>query len=94
MWLFVRKPGDLDETEQEELALIRQISPSCEIAYRLTQAFLQMIRERTGEDLDSWLDEVEVSHLPEFELFAAGIRKDKAAVLAGLTLTWSNDHVA
>ncbi len=48
--LFLRKPDDLDETEQEELALIRQASPSSEAAYRLTQAFLRMIRERTGED--------------------------------------------
>jgi transposase len=52
-----------------------------------------MIRERTGEDLDSWLDEVEGSHLPEFESFAAGVRKDKAAVFAGLTLPWSNGPV-
>jgi transposase len=90
----LRKPDNLDESEQEELALIRQASPSSEAAYRLTQAFLRMIRERTGEGLDSWLDEVEVSHLPEFESFAAGVRKDKAAVFAGLTLPWSNDHVA
>lgn len=85
-WLFLRKLDDLDETEQEELALMRQASPSCVAAYRLTQAFLRMIRERTGEGLDRWLDEAEESHLPEFESFATGVRKDKAAVLAGLTL--------
>ncbi len=89
-WLFLRKLDDLNETEQEELVCIRQASTSSEAAYRLTQAFMRMIRERTGEDLDSWLDEVEMSHLPEFESFAAGVRKDKAAVLAGLTLPWSN----
>ena len=55
---------------------------------------MHMIRQHTGQQLDTWLDEVEVSHLPEFESFAVGIRKDKAAVLAGLTLPWSNDHVA
>jgi transposase len=92
-WLFLRKPDDLDETEQEELAFIRQASPSSEVAYRLTQTFLRMIRERTGEGLDRWLDEAEASHLPEFESFAAGVQKDKAAVLAGLTLPWSNGPV-
>jgi transposase len=89
-WLFLRKPDDLDEIEQEELALIRQANPSSETAYRLTQAFLRMVRERTGEGLDNWLDEAEASLLPEFKSFAAGVRKDKAAVLAGLTLPWSN----
>jgi transposase len=92
-WLFLRKPDDLDESEQEELALIRRASPSSEAAYRLTQAFMRMIRERRGEGLDSWLEEVEASHLPEFESFAAGVRKDKAAVFAGLTLPWSNGPV-
>jgi transposase len=28
--------------------------------------------------------------LPEFKSFAKGIQQDKAAVLAGLTLPWSN----
>ena len=51
---------------------------------------MQMVRERTGEDLDAWLDKVQESHLPEFDSFATGIQRDKAAVLAGLTLSWSN----
>jgi transposase len=49
-----------------------------------------MIREHTGQQLDTWLSKVEASHLPELESFARGIHQDKAAVLAGLTLPWSN----
>jgi transposase len=86
----VCQPDELDERQRAELALIRQASPSAEIAYRLTQAFMHMIRERTGMLLDTWLQEAEESHLPEFEAFATGIQQDKAAVLAGLTLPWSN----
>ena len=84
------QPEKLDEIQQAELALIRQASPSAEIAYGLAQAFMHMIREQTGQQLDTWLDEVEASHLPELESFAKGIQQDKAAVLAGLTLPWSN----
>ena len=51
---------------------------------------MQMIRERTGHHLDAWLSSAEASRLPEFESFAKGIQHDKAAVLAGLTLPWSN----
>jgi transposase len=89
-WLFVRQPDELDETQQKELALIRQASPSAEAAYRLVQAFMQMIREHTGHQLETWLSSVEASTLPEFKSFAKGLQQDKAAVFAGLTLPWSN----
>src|SRR6266480_7635103 len=51
---------------------------------------MQMIREHTGHQLETWLSSVEASTLPEFKSFAKGIQKDKDAVLAGLTLPWSN----
>jgi len=89
-WLFVRQPDELDETQQKELALICQASPSAEAAYRLVQAFMQMIREHTGHQLETWLSSVEASTLPEFKSFAKGLQQDKAAVFAGLTLPWSN----
>ncbi len=92
-WLFVCQPEKLDERQQAELALIRQASPHAESAYCLAQAFMQMIREHTGEQLDTWLSSVEVSHLPELESFAKGIQQDKAAVQAGLTLPWSTGPV-
>jgi transposase len=92
-WLFVCRPDELDQTQQAELALIRQVSPSAETAYCLAQAFMQMIREHTGHQLDTWLGEVEASHLPELESFAKGIQQDKAAVFAGLTLPWSTGPV-
>ncbi len=89
-WLFLRKPADLNEAEQEELRLIRQASPTAERAYHLVEAFMQMLRGRTGQLLDVWLKEVETSRLPEFEPFLTGVQRDKAAVLAGLTLPWNN----
>jgi transposase len=89
-WLFVCQPDKLDETEQKELALIRSASPSAEAAYGLAQADWQMIREHTGQQLETWLNSVEESALPELKSFAKGIQQDKAAVLAGLTLPWSN----
>ena len=51
---------------------------------------MQMIREQTGHQLDAWLISAEASHLPELKSFAKGIQQDKAAVIAGLTLPWSN----
>jgi transposase len=88
-FLFVRQPEELDETQPKELALIKQASPSAEAAYRLVQAFMQMIREHTAHQLETWLSSVEASRLPAFKSFAKGLQQDKAAVLAGLTLPWS-----
>lgn len=88
--LFLGKPADLSAEEQEELTQIRQESREIETAYQLVQTFMQMLRERTGQDLEQWLTMAEASHLPEFEAFAAGVRQDQAAVLAGLTLAWNN----
>jgi hypothetical protein len=47
-------------------------------------------RELTGEQLEQWLSKVEASHLQAFQPFVTGVQKDKDAVLAGLTLPWSN----
>jgi transposase len=89
-WLFFRKQEDLKEEERTSLRLLRQASPSVEATYQLVEAFLQMVRERTGEQLDAWLEAVQASHLKAFQSFVAGIQQDKDAVLAGLTLPWSN----
>jgi len=89
-WLFFRKETDLDEKEQQNLEDLRQAHPSIEKAYHLVSAFLQMLRERTGQHLEQWLTEAQESGLPEFEPFVTGVQKDKDAVLAGLTLPWSN----
>ncbi len=92
-WLFFRKAEDLKAEEQESLRQLRQASPHLETAYQLVEAFLHMVRERTGEQLDAWLGAVQASHLEAFESFVTGVQQDKDAVLAGLTLPWSTGPV-
>ncbi len=89
-WLFFRKQEDLKEEELAYLRLLRQASPPVEATYQLVNTFLQMVRERTGEQLDTWLGAVQASHLNAFQPFVTGVLQDKDAVLAGLTLPWSN----
>jgi transposase len=86
--LFLRKSADLNQEEQAAFLQIRQASPEIEAAYQLVQKFLQMMRERGGQHLETWLQAAEASHIPEFETFAAGVRQDQAAICAGLTLPW------
>jgi hypothetical protein len=89
-WLFFRKGDELKPEERERLRELRQASPQLETAYQLVEQFLQMVRERTGEQLSAWLAFVEASHLQAFDSFVTGVQQDQDAVLAGLTLPWSN----
>lgn len=91
--LFMRHPDNLDEGERMDLAALRLAHPALEPGYRLTQDFLQMLRKREGERLDTWLTQVHESHLPELQSFASGVEQDKAAVQAGLTLPINNGQV-
>jgi transposase len=93
VWLFVRNPDALDDTEQAELAAIRQASETAEAMYQLVQDFMRMVRHRQGERLDAWLKKVASSQIPEFRRLVRSINRDKAAVVAGLTLPYSNGQV-
>jgi transposase len=59
-------------------------------AHALSQAFLAMVRERRGEDLEAWLAEATHSGIDELACVARGLQEDLPAVTAGLTLEWSN----
>ena len=89
-WLFIRPLKDLDEKERQELIAIRQASETAETIYQVVQGFLQIVRTRGGEHLDSWMCTVRACHIRELNSYVAGLERDKAAVLAGLTLPQSN----
>jgi transposase len=88
--LFLRRPADLKPEQQAYLDRLQEAHAALATAYRLTQAFAAMVRERGGEHLDAWLAEAEGSEVAALRRFATGLRKDLAAVRAGLTEPWSN----
>jgi transposase len=93
IWLFVRPADSLEETERQALALICRVSPTANLVYELVQAFMNRLRHRKGERLDEWLRSVRDSHIKELQSFVRSIQRDKAAVLAGLTLPQRNGIV-
>jgi len=59
--------------------------------YQFVQAFRALVRNRPGAaQVQEWLVAVEQRGVPELRSFAEGLKKDYDAVLAGLTLEWSN----
>jgi transposase len=85
-WLL-RRPEDLNDTEQATLANIRGACPHLDRLGGHITAFAKMMVHRTGADnLDTWLAAVEADDIPELHTFARGIRQDYTAVRNGLTL--------
>lgn len=52
-----------------------------------------MLRHRRGQEFETWVSAVEASRLPELRRFTHNLLRDKDAVVAGLTLSYSNGPV-
>jgi len=70
-----------------------QAHPVIAQAYTLSQAFLALVRERRGADLETWMMETSASGIAALARFAQGLQEDLPAITAGLTLPWSNGAV-
>lgn len=91
-WLL-RRPESLEEDERQQL---KEVRARCEHLDRLAEHvkdFAVMMTKRQDRRLEDWLARVEVDDLAELHSFAAGIRRDQAAVTAGLTLPYSSGAV-
>jgi len=88
-WLMLREPVDLDAEEHAYLGELMRVCPPAATACCLARAFFALVRAREAAALDGWLVEAVRSDLPEMSGFALGIKRDRAAVDAGLTLDWS-----
>jgi len=93
VWLFVRDPADLDENKREIVAAICLASETASKTYELVQEFRHLLHHREGEKLDDWLAKVTASQIRELQSFVLGVERDKAAVVAGLTLPQNNGLV-
>lgn len=93
VFLFLHCSRELEADEQETLALLRSLHTEVDQAYGLVQQFAQMLRTRTRERLDAWLEKAKASHIRELQSFVQGVERDKAAIVAGLTLPQNNGLV-
>lgn len=91
-WIL-RRPEALTETEQLHLRTVRAHCPELDALVRHVRSFATMLTERRGERLLDWLDAVRQDDLPSLHTLAAGIDRDRDAVIAGLTLPWNSGVV-
>lgn len=90
VWLLLKAPEQLPTEKKAALERMLQTSPDVQRAYNFAQAFGRIVRGRLSKALDPWLEAVTQSGLAPLKTFAAGLERDKTAVVAALSLPWSN----
>jgi hypothetical protein len=88
-----RHPDNLDADEQVKLKNVLAICPHLDALRGHVKTFADMMTSRHGERLDDWIAAVRTDDLPHLHTFAAGLERDHAAVLNGLTLPYSSGPV-
>ena len=64
--------------------------PDARLAFSLTERFTALLRESQADALEAWLEDASASGLPEFHSFATGLRRDQPAIVAAVSLPYSN----
>lgn len=92
--IWLAKPAiERQPPEQQWVEAITKDQPQIATAENLAQEFRDIVKNRKAGDLEAWLKSAETSHIPELNGFAVGIRRDHAAVIAGIEKSWSNGQV-
>lgn len=92
-WLLRRPEGELSPGQRQFLARLPEHWSAATAIQTLAQDFDRLVRQRDVAALASWLARAEASGEREFREFAAGLRRDLAAVAAALTHKWSSGQV-
>jgi transposase len=87
-------PSNLDPDNAVRLHAIRQRCPELDAAVKHVAGFARMIKDLSGDEnmLTKWIGAVDAD-LPALRSFNAGLRRDLAAVVAGLTLPYNSGAV-
>ncbi len=93
LWLIARPFDDLKADERTDLEELCPASTPLSTLHLLVQSFGQIVRKREGHRLEDGKQQVAESGLAEVQRFAKGLKRDAAAVLAGLTVAYSHGQV-
>jgi transposase len=91
-WILT-PPGKLADDNRAALAQITARCQELTATRDLVREFADMLCHRHGEHLEAWAAQAENSPVSELRGFSKGLRKDWAAVTAGLTVPYSSGAV-
>jgi transposase len=93
VWLLLSQPETLSDEKRASLDRMLAVSPLVRRVYDFAQAFIRIVRHRYSKCLEPWLSAVIEYGIPELIGLARSLNRDKDAVLAALSLPWSNGQV-
>jgi hypothetical protein len=70
-YLFVKTPARLEAKDQQLLAFLQQ-EKEIELAYRMTQQLIHLLKNRQGETAPAWISICSSCGISELEAFALG----------------------
>ena len=85
----MKEEGTLTNDEQRYVDQLRHECPVVAHLQTLARTFRDLVRTHDVAAFARWLEAADQSELPEGRGFAGGLRADRAAVEAGITLPWS-----
>ena len=88
-WWLLRAPEELTAEQAAYLERLQAQCPAIHTAQLAVQEFGRIVRERDRAAYDQWLNTTEACDVTELRTVAAFMRRDYAAIVAGLTLPWS-----
>lgn len=87
------RPADLPAHHRQHLDDLLAACAHLSVLTNRVRQFAGMLTGRHGEDLDTWMTCVDADDLPALHGFVHGLRMDLSAVVAGLTLPYSNGPI-
>lgn len=91
-WL-TRRPDRLTDDDRTQLDALLGRSPALAAIRELVREFAEIMTNRRGYDLGTWMRAIDISEEPALRSFAAGLRRDLDVVTAGLTLPYNSGAV-
>ena len=92
-YLLTKPASELTAEQKQDVDWFCQSFPDLAVAYHLAQEFGKIVRERLSGQFSKWLEKASSSELTDFQNFAASLVRDKDAVTAALTTSWSSGQV-
>jgi transposase len=91
-WIMTEE-GRLSPEQRTDLDRVMDSCMELKAVAGHVRNFAQMMAQRRGTQLRPWMHAVEADNLPALHSLIVGLRRDEAAVTAGLTLPWSSGPV-
>jgi transposase len=86
-------PAHLEPAETDQLTKTLACCPELQATAGHVRDFADLMNKRRGDRLTDWISRVQADPLPALHSLITGLRRDLAAVTAGLSMPWSSGPV-